>query len=102
MTHFSLERGVEVKLKKVESGRVKPKLKKSKPQPPTTKPKLKKVKKSFPLNPLKPFSTNLSCKYKGNFPWQPEMKEYDVISELDELKWLAEEMSTLSTFAFDR
>ena len=76
-----------MKLKKVESGVVK-------------KPKLKKVVKTVPLVPQK-ILPNLTCEWKGNFPWKPEMKEYEIISSLSEIKWLASEMKTLPAFAFD-
>lgn len=78
-----------MKLKKVSNVEVK------------KKPKLKKVVKSFPLSKKKIIDSNLSCKFKGNFPVQPEMKEYFVISNVNELKWLCQEMSKLSAFAFD-
>lgn len=64
------------------------------------KPKLKKVVKPFPLNPNK-IEPNLSCEWKNNFPYKPEMKEYECISTEEELKWLASEMSSILAFAFD-
>ena len=62
----------------------------------SNKPKLKKV-----VKPVQKITPNLSCEYKGNFPWKPEMKEYEVITSLSELKWLAKEMKTIPAFAFD-
>lgn len=80
---FLLKRGATlVKLKKVE---------------PMKKPKLKKVMRQCML----PITPNLTCEWKNNFPWKPVMKEYEVISALDELKWLVSEMKTLPAFAFD-
>lgn len=76
-----------MKLKKVESGIVK-------------KPKLKKVMKPVPLSPQK-ITPNYTGEWKNNFPWKPEMKQYEVISDLDELKWLCKEMKTIPAFAYD-
>lgn len=64
------------------------------------KPKLKRVKKSLPLNPHK-IVPNLTCEWKNNFPWQPKMKEYEIITSLSEIKWLSSEMETIPAFAFD-
>ena len=76
-----------VKLKKVESG-----IKK--------KPKLKKITKTVPLNPLK-ILPNLTCEWKGNFPWKPQMRDYAVITSLSELEWLCDTMMSIPAFAFD-
>lgn len=73
-----------MKLKKVDSG--------------VKKPKLKKIVKTIPL---KPFSQNYTGQWRGNFPWQPVMKEYEVISTLGDIKWLSDEMKSLPAFAFD-
>lgn len=64
------------------------------------KPKLKRVKKTLPLNPQK-IVPNLTCEWKNNFPWQPKMKEYEIITSLSEIKWLSSEMETIPAFAFD-
>ena len=92
-----------MKLRKVESGiKNRPKLKKVDKEPPLKKPKLKKVVKSVPLNADKlPFSSNLTCEWRNNFPIKPEMKEYEVISTVSELEWLCEEWSKQSAFAYD-
>lgn len=76
-----------VKLKKVQSGVQK-------------KPKLKKVMKSVPLNPQK-ITPNYTGEWKNNFPWKPEMKEYEIITSLSELKWLSSEMMSIPAFAYD-
>lgn len=73
-----MEENLIMKLKKVSKG---------------NKPKLRKV--------LKPITPNLTCKYSGNFPYQPQIVESEIITELDEIKWLAREMKSLSAFAFD-
>lgn len=69
-------------------------------KPVQKKPKLKKVIKPVPLSPQK-ITPNLTCEWKKNFPWKPQMKSYEVISTLSELKWLASEMKTIPAFAFD-
>lgn len=85
-----------MKLKKVTEVK-KPKLKKT-----SKKPKLKKVVKSCPLNADKvPFNMNLTCEWRDNFPWKPVMKEYAVITNESELKWLCDEMYKQPAFAFD-
>ena len=66
----------------------------------TKKPKLKKVLKTVPLNPQK-ILPNLTCEWKNNFPWKPQMKEYEVIYRLPDLLWLVKEMKTIPAFAFD-
>lgn len=76
-----------MKLKKVQSGVQK-------------KPKLKKVIKTVPLNPQK-IIPNLTCEWRENFPWKPQMKEYEIITSLSELKWLCDEMMTIPAFAYD-
>ena len=76
-----------MKLKKVESGV-------------QTKPKLKKIVKTVPLNPQK-ITPNYTGEWKGNFPWKPQMKDYEVISTLKEIMWLSSEMKTIPAFAFD-
>lgn len=89
-----------LKLKKVESGVVKTKLRKI--TPPKQKPKLQKVVKPFPLNSNKvPFNVNLTCELRGNFPFKPEMITYEVISTEEELQWLCKEMQKQPAFAFD-
>lgn len=75
-----------MKLKKVESG--------------VQKPKLKKIVKTVPLNPQK-ILPNLTCDWKNNFPWKPQMREYEIITSLSELKWLCDEMMTIPAFAYD-
>lgn len=75
-----------MKLKKVQSG--------------VQKPKLKKVTKTVPLNPNK-IEHNLTCEWRHNFPWKPQMLDYDVITNEDELKWLVSRLRTLPAFAFD-
>ena len=76
-----------MKLKKVQKGVQK-------------KPKLKKVVKPVPLNPQK-ILPNLTCEWKNNFPWKPQMRDYEVIMNLKDLMWLASEMNTIPAFAFD-
>lgn len=76
-----------LKLKKVQSGVRK-------------KPKLKKIVKSVPLNPQK-ILPNITCEWKNNFPWKPQMRDYEVIYNLRDLMWLCDEMMTIPAFAFD-
>lgn len=76
-----------MKLKKVQSGV-------------QSKPKLKKVVKSVPLNPQK-ITPNYTGDWKGNFPWKPQMREYEIITSLSELKWLTDEMMRIPAFAYD-
>lgn len=76
-----------MKLKKVQSGVQK-------------KPKLKKFMKTVPLNPQK-ITPNYTGEWKGNFPWKPQMREYEIITSLSELKWLCEEMMSIPAFAYD-
>lgn len=77
-----------MKLKKVESGVKK-------------KPKLKKIVKPIPLNVPKIITPNLTCEWRNNFPWKPIMKEYEIITNLPELKWLVDKMKSIPAFAFD-
>lgn len=65
-----------------------------------SKPKLKKVVKSVPLNPQK-ITPNYTGDWKGNFPWKPQMREYEIITSLSELKWLTDEMMRIPAFAYD-
>lgn len=76
-----------MKLKKVQSGV-------------QSKPKLKKVVKPVPLSPQK-ILPNYTGEWKGNFPWKPQMKEYEIITSLSELKWLTDEMMRIPAFAYD-
>lgn len=76
-----------MKLKKVQSGV-------------QNKPKLKKVVKPVPLSPQK-ILPNYTGEWKGNFPWKPQMKEYEIITSLSELKWLTDEMMRIPAFAYD-
>lgn len=79
-----------VKLKKVQNGVTK------------SKPKLKKVAKTVPLNPQKLIITpNYTGQWRGNFPFKPVMKDYDVIQRLEDLEWLVSEMMTIPAFAYD-
>ena len=64
------------------------------------KPKLKKVVKPIPLKPQK-ILPNYTGEWKGNFPWKPQMKEYEIITSLSELKWLTDEMMRIPAFAYD-
>lgn len=62
------------------------------------KPKLRPVKKVFEV---KPFSLNLSCEWKKNFPWKPEIKYDEVVTTEKQLRDLAMEMMTIPAFAYD-
>lgn len=75
-----------MKLKKVQTG--------------VKKPKLKKAMKQVPLNPLK-ITPNYTGEWRGNFPWKPQMKQYEIISSLQDIKWLSNEMKVIPAFAFD-
>lgn len=83
---FRLRKGVfnTLKLKRVNKGIVK-------------KPKLKKVTKSV----SKTITPNYSGEWRNNFPWKPEMQQYEIITRLTELKWLCSEMMDIPAFAFD-
>lgn len=39
--------------------------------------------------------------YKGNFPFEPEMKDYEIIMTEDRLEWLSRVMMKIPEFAFD-
>ena len=56
--------------------------------------------KTVPLNPQK-ILPNLTCEWKNNFPWKPQMREYEIITSLSELKWLVNEMLSIPAFAYD-
>ena len=56
--------------------------------------------KTVPLNPQK-ILPNLTCEWKNNFPWKPQMREYEVITSLSELKWLVDSMMSIPAFAYD-
>ena len=56
--------------------------------------------KPVPLNPQK-ITPNYTGEWKGNFPWQPKMTQYEIITNLTELKWLSSEMASIPAFAFD-
>lgn len=60
------------------------------------KPKLKKV-----VKPISEITPNLTCEWKNNFPWKPKMKDYKIITSLDELKRLSKDMRSIPAFAFD-
>lgn len=88
---------------------LKPVVKKSKPVlaiPKTpkniskSKPTLKKVKKPFPLSPGK-INQDLTCKWKGNFPYNPVMRVYEAITTEEELDWLYEQLMSIPAFAYD-
>lgn len=65
-----------------------------------SKPKLKKVTKPFPLTPGK-IDPDLSCEWKNNFPYKPQMKEYSAITNEEELEWLSQQLMTIPAFAYD-
>lgn len=56
------------------------------------KPKLCKVSVPFP---------NLSCDWVGNFPYNPAIKNMEVIQDISSLKQLSRELMRVSAFAFD-
>ena len=60
--------------------------------------KLTKIVKS---TEVKPFDINLSCQFRNNFPWKPEMNDSEVIHTEKQLKKLSEEMMSIPAFAFD-
>lgn len=39
--------------------------------------------------------------YKGNFPFEPEMKDYEIITDEERLEWLSDVMMDIPEFAFD-
>lgn len=67
---------------------------------PVSKPKLKKVTKPFPLTSGK-IDPDLSCEWKNNFPYKPQMKEYSAITNEEELEWLSQQLMTIPAFAYD-
>ena len=64
----------------------------------TKKPKLKKVVKSTPSQIITP---NYTGEWRNNFPFKPQMKEYEIITTLSEIKWLSSEMMKIPAFAYD-
>lgn len=90
------------------------KLKRVKPVE-TKKPKLKRVSSNKPKRKLKAVPTKVFSKefledivrqaytgeYKGNFPFRPEMKDYEIITDEDRLIRLSEVMMEIPEFAFD-
>lgn len=76
---------------------LKPKIKKPEVK---KKPKLNKVTKTFPLTPGK-IVPDLSCEWRNNFPYKPEMKEYEAITTEEELEWLYEQLMSIPAFAYD-
>lgn len=56
---------------------------------------LKKSKKVVSIE--KPYTGE----YKGNFPWQPEMKHYEIVNSIESLEKLREKLLKVPEFAFD-
>lgn len=77
---------------------LKPKITKKKPT--LKKPKLQKVTKQFPLTKGK-IDPDLSCEWKNNFPYEPQMREYEAITTIEQLEWLAEQLMYIPAFAYD-
>ena len=77
---------------------LKPKIKKKPVE--NKKPTLKKVSKPFPLTPGK-IHHDLSCEWRNNFPFKPEMKVYEAITTEEELSWLYEQLMSVPAFAYD-
>lgn len=73
---------------------------KIKKKPVLKKPKMQKVTKPFPLTPGK-IDPDLSCEWKNNFPYKPQMKEYSAITNEEELEWLSQQLMTIPAFAYD-
>lgn len=65
------------------------------------KPRFKlKPKQVAPVR-VKPFSHNLSCDYRGNFPFKPKIQFSEVIASNVRLESVCEEMMTQPAIAFD-
>ena len=73
---------------------------KIKKKPVLKKPSMQKVTKPFPLTPGK-IDPDLSCEWKNNFPYKPQMKEYSAITNEEELEWLSQQLITIPAFAYD-
>lgn len=62
----------------------------------------KKVKRPLKRKKsLLPFSYNYTGEWKDNFPYSPEMKNWEIIETISQLKALVKEMETIPAFAFD-
>lgn len=87
-----------MKLKKI-----KPVEKKTKRLKPVAKPKKKLVLKApYSQEYIEDFIQNAyTGEYHGNFPFQPEMIDYEIITDLDRLEWLADTMMKVREFAYD-
>lgn len=70
---------------------LKPMVKKSRLKPTLKEKSLSKVVDMF----------RLSCKFRGNFPWQPEYKQSKCISTVADIKDLCSKMMDIPYFAFD-
>ena len=60
------------------------------------KPKLIKVVKTSSI-----ITPNYSGEWKNNFPYKPEMQDYEIITTLSDLKSLCQEMMKIPAFAYD-
>ena len=67
---------------------------------PKKKPVLKKVLKPAVLTPGK-INPDLSCEWKNNFPYLPDMRWYECISNEEQLAWLTDQLMYIPAFAFD-
>lgn len=87
-----------MKLKKVKPVERKPKRLK-----PVAKPKKKLVLKApYSQEYIEDFIQNAyTGEYRDNFPFQPEMIDYEVITDEDRLEWLSETMMNIREFAYD-
>lgn len=64
--------------------------------------KLKPVKrKKLKRVDILPFNINLTCQWRNNFPWRPEIQYSEVVNTEKQLKDLAKEMMRIPAFAYD-
>lgn len=64
--------------------------------------KLKPVKrKKLKRVDILPFNINLTCQWRNNFPWRPEIQYSEVVNTEKQLKDLAREMMRIPAFAYD-
>lgn len=81
-------------LKKIVKPKVlKPTVLKPKLQAPLRKPKVSPL--SYVTN------TGYTGQYRGNFPFKPEMKDWEIVTSLQRLRMLASRLNKVDAFAFD-
>ena len=61
----------------------------------------KKLIMKIPRNVIVPFSDNLTCEWKGNFPWKPKMKRGKIINTEEDLAEMVDLLMCQPAFAYD-